>query len=177
MVAERIQFGSLPQTRSQTLLALFAHEEKAEEFVARLNSLGFEPGTPTIIGVALGEPPKRLPLPPHLKAPHTTRFTLIGVAFGGFLALLLSLILYRIDFLHLSLLEAMLIHTFALMILGGVIGGAAGAIYASIQAQKMMTTLPPQSTDGALVTLRVAVHLVPQCEAIAREMGAQKVIV
>lgn len=176
MVAERIQFSLLPQPRMQTLMALFSHELEVETFVTRLKSLGVELETPTIIGVALGEPPKRLP-PPHLKAPASTHFTMVGMGVGSCLALLLSLILYWTNFLHLSLVEAMLIHTVALIILGGVIGGAMGAIYASTQAQKMMTTLPPQNTEGVLITLKIPSHLIPQGEALARELGAKKVIV
>ena len=176
MVAERIQFSPLPQTRYQTLTALFAHEAEADGFVARLTSLSIEPRAVTIIGVALGEPPKRMTGPLNAGPLNSSRYTTKGILLGGLVALILGLILYGTNFLRLSFLEALFIHTLALVILGGVIGGAIGAILASVQAQNIVTTLPPQNTEGFLVTVKMPPHLIPQGEALARELGAKKVI-
>lgn len=175
MVAERIQFSPLPQSRYQTLTALFAQEAEAEGFVARLASFQIEPRAVTIIGVALGELPKRRNGPLHTGL-NASRYTTKGIVLGCLVALLLGLILYSMNFLRLSFLEAMFIHTLALIILGGVIGGAIGAILASVQAQNIITTLPPQNTEGFLVTIKMPSHLISQGEALARELGAKKVI-
>jgi uncharacterized membrane protein YsdA (DUF1294 family) len=176
MVAERINLSDFSPARQQTLLALFAQEEAAETFVARLRELEIEPRDVTLIGVALGEPPKRLTALPYTKAPNTSRYTTIGILGGGFIALLIGLTLYVADFLHLSFLEAMLIHTLALILLGGVIGGAVGAILASVEARHTVTTLPPQTTDGFLVVVKTPSYLAVQCETLARELGAKKVM-
>ncbi len=174
MIAERIKFDPLPLTREQTLTALFAEEAQVEEFIARLGALGIATQAVTVIGVALGEPPKRLNL--TAKPPNLSRYTKKGGIIGILVALLLGAILYGTNFLHLSLLEALLIHTLALVILGSVIGAAIGAILASVQAQDTVTTLPPQNTEGFLVTSKMSVLLVPQGEALARAAGAKKVI-
>ncbi len=176
MVAERIQFSPLPQARYQALTALFAHEAEAEGFVACLTSLNLEPRAVTIIGIALGAPPKRMNGPRNTGPLNSSRYTTKGILLGCLVALLLGLILYGTNFLRLSFLEALFIHTLALIILGGVIGGALGAILASVQAQNIVTTLPPQNTEGFLVTIKMPPHLIPQGEAIARELGAKKVI-
>ncbi len=176
MVAERIQFSPLPQTRYQTLTALFAHEAEAEEFVARLARLNIELRAVTIIGVALGEPPKRMNGPLHTGPLNSSRSTTKGIMFGCLVALLLGLLLYGTNFLRLSFLEALFIHTLALVILGGVIGGAIGAILASVQAQNIVTTLPPENTEGFLVTIKMPPQVIPQGQALARELGAKKVI-
>lgn len=176
MIAERIKFDPLLQSRHQTLTALFDHEEEANAFVARLKVFEIDARFVTIISVALGEPPKRITLNPQIKSQRAGQYTVRGIVFGCLIALLIGLILYAANFLQLSFLEALLIHTLALMILGGVIGGAIGAIIASVQAQKIETTLPPQHTEGFLVTLKLPSHLLPQGETIARELGAKKVI-
>lgn len=176
MVAERIQFSPLPQTRYQTLTALFAQEAEAEAFVARLASFNIEPRAVTIIGVALGEPPKRMNGLLNTRPLNSSSYTTTGILLGSLVALLLGLILYSTNFLRLSFLEALFIHTLSLIILGGVIGGAIGAILASVQAQNIVTTLPPQNTEGFLVTIKMPPHVVPQGEALARELGAKKVI-
>ncbi len=176
MVAERINFNPLPQSRYQTLTALFAQEAEAEGFVARLASFQIEPRAVTIIGVALGELPKRRNGPLHTGPLNASRYTTKGIVLGCLIALLLGLILYSTNFLRLSFLEAMFIHTLALIILGGVIGGAIGAILASVQAQNIVTTLPPQNTEGFLVTIKMPSHLISQGETLARELGAKKVI-
>ena len=176
MVAERINFSPLPQTRYQTLTALFAHEAEAEEFVTRLPSFNIEPRAVTIIGVALGEPLKRMNGPLNTGPLDSARYMTKGILLGSLVALLLGLILYSTNFLRLSFLEALFIHTLALIILGGVIGGAIGAILASVQAQNIVTTLPPQNTEGFLVTIKMPPHLISQGEALARELGAKKVI-
>lgn len=174
MIAERIKFDPIPQMREQTLTAFFAQETEVEDFIARLSALGIAAHATTVIGVALGEPPKRLTIAP--KPPHLTRYTKKGGTIGVLTALLLGTILYSTNFLHLSLLEALLVHTLALVILGGVIGAAIGAILASVQAQDGMKTLPPQNPEGFLVTSKMPVHLVPQGETLARAAGAKKVI-
>jgi uncharacterized integral membrane protein len=176
MVAERIQFSPLPHSRYQTLTVLFAQEAEVEDFVARLASFSIESHAVTIIGVALGEPPKRMTGPLSTEPLKTSRYTTKGILLGGLVALVLGLILYGTNFLRLSFLEALFIHTLALVILGGVIGGAIGAILASVQAQNIVTTLPPQNTEGFLVTIKMPPHLIPQGEALARELGAKKVI-
>ena len=176
MVAERLNFSPLPQACYQTLMALFAHEAEAEGFVARLISLNLEPRAVTIIGVALGEPPKRMSVTRNIGSLNASRYTTKGILLGCLVALLLGLILYGTNFLRLSFLEALFIHTLALVILGGVIGGAIGAILASVQAQNIVTTLPPQNTEGFLVTIKMPPHLIPQAEALAHELGAKKVI-
>lgn len=176
MIAERIKFDPLLQSRHQTLTVLFDHEEKANAFVARLKVFEIDVRFVTIIGVALGEPPKRISLNPQAKPQNTGQYTVRGIISGCLIALAIGLILYATNFLQLSFLEALLIHTLALMILGGVIGGAIGAILASVQAQKIETTLPPQHPEGFLVTLKLPSHLLPQGETIAREAGAKKVI-
>lgn len=95
---------------------------------------------------------------------------------GSFMALLLGMVLYAANFLQLSFLEALLVHTLALVILGGVIGGAIGAILASLQAQKTIASVSSQSTDGFIVIVKASPHLTVQCEVIARELGARKVL-
>jgi hypothetical protein len=174
MIAERIKFDSIPQMREQTLTAFFAQEMEADDFIARLSALGIAARAITVIGVALGEPPQRLTV--ATKPPHLTLYTKKGGIIGILVALLLGVALYSVDFLRLSLLEALLVHTLALVILGGVIGAAVGAILASVQVQDTTTTLPPPSTEGFLVTVKMPVHVVPQGEALARAAGAKKVI-
>ena len=174
MVAERIQLSHLPQARQQTLMAVFAEEQAAEGFVARLAGLDIEPDQISLIRVALGEVPTRIHLPAQPLALASSRASTIGIMVGGLLALLLGLLLYATNFLQLSLLEAFLVHTLALMILGGVIGGAAGAIWASVQAQKQAAMLLPQSTDGFIVIIKSPFHLIAQCEALSHELGAKK---
>lgn len=176
MIAERIKFDPLPLTREQTLTALFAAEADVEDFVARLGALDIATHAVTVIGVALGEPPRRLNPAANAKPPNLTRYTKKGGVIGILVASVVGATLYSTNFLHLSLLEALLIHTLALVILGGVIGAAVGAILASVQAQDTATTLPPQSTEGFLVTVRMPAHVVPQGEASARAAGAKKVI-
>ena len=176
MVAERFNFSPLPQARYQTLTALFVHEAEAEGFIAGLTSRKLEPSAVTIIGVALGEPPKRMSAASSQMSLNSSRYTTKGILVGGLIALVLGMILYGTNFLRLSFLEALLIHTLALVILGGVMGGAVGAILASVQAQNVATTLPPQNTEGFLVTIKMPSHYIPQGEALARELGAKKVI-
>ena len=174
MIAERIKFDPIPQMREQTLTAFFAREMEVEDFIARLSTLGIAAHAITVIGVALGEPPKRLTI--AAKPPQLTHYTKKGGIIGILAALLLGVTLYSIDFLHLSLLEALFVHTLALVILGGVIGAAIGAIIASVKVQDGMKTLPPQNPEGFLVTSKMPVHLVPQGEAFARAAGAKKII-
>ncbi len=174
MVAERIQLSHLPQASSQTLMAVFAQEAEAEVWVTRLAELEIEMAQVSVIRVALGDVPTRphFPLPPVSLI--SSRASTIGILLGCLIALLIGLILYATDFLQLSLVEALLVHTLALVILGGVMGGAVGAIWASAQAQKKAATLLPQSTDGFLVIIKTPPHLTAQCEALARELGARK---
>lgn len=174
MVAERLQLSHLPQMSSQTLMAVFAQESEAEALVTRLTELEIKPDQVSVIRVALGDVPTRLhfPLPPVSLL--SSRASTLGILLGCLLALLIGLILYATDFLQLSLVEALLVHTLALVILGGVIGGAVGAIWASAQAQKKAAILLPQSTDGFLVIIKTPLHLVAQCEVLARELGARK---
>ena len=177
MIAERIQYNSLsPTPRYQTLTALFADEAAAEELVNRLAFYNLEPHTATIIGVALGEPIQRLDTSRLNYSANATCHTTTGIFIGCVVGLLIGLILYGADFLHLSFLEAMLIHTLALIVLGGVIGGAAGTILASLRSQQYTVPLPPQHAEGFLVTIKIPSPFIPQGEAIARELGARKII-
>ncbi|MBL8208745.1 MAG: hypothetical protein JNM09_31225 [Blastocatellia bacterium] len=176
MIAERIKFDPLLQPRFQTLTVLFANEAEANEFVARIGVFDVAPHAVTMIGVALGFPPKRLPSSAHVKPPHLARYTQKGIVLGTLVALFIGSILYSLNFLQLSWLEAILVYTIALLILGGVIGGAIGAVLASLQTQNDAITLPPQNTEGFLVTIKIPSHLRPQGESLARELGAKKVI-
>lgn len=177
MIAERIQYNSLsPVPRYQTLTALFANEMAAEELVTRLTLYNLEPHTATIIGVALEKPVQGLDVSRLGYASNPTRQTTRGIFIGCLIGMLMGLLLYGADFLHLSFLEAMLIHTLALVVLGGVIGGAVGTILTSLRTQKLATPPPSQQTDGFLVTIKLPSHLYPQGEAIARELGAKKII-
>jgi hypothetical protein len=178
MVAERIQLSNLPQARHQSLMAVFVHEAEAEGLVARMAELGIEPREVSIIRVALGEAPKRhiIPAPSASSiSAISTRYSTRGIILGGFLALLLGVGLYAANFLQLSFLEALLVHTLALVILGGVIGGAVGAILASIQAQKASIALPSRDIDSFIVVIKAPPHLIAQAESQARELGARKV--
>lgn len=174
MVAERIQLSQLPQARYQTLMAVFAQETEAEELVRRVAELDIKFDQISVIRVALGDAPTRTHIPIQPIALLSSRYSTRGILIGCLIALFIGLSLYAANFLHLSFLEALLVHTLALVILGGVIGGAAGAIWASVQAQKKAATLLPQSTDGFIVIIKTPLHLITQCEALARELGAKK---
>lgn len=176
MVAERIQFSPVSQPRQQTVLVMFAEESAAERWVARLAELNIEAEQMSVLRVALGTVPTRIPPTTPSTALLSSQYVTVGILAGCGIAFLLGLLLYATNFLQLSLLEALLVHTLALMILGGVLGGAAGAIYASAQAQKQAALLLPQSTDGFIVVMKVAPHCTAQCEALAREFGARKVL-
>lgn len=174
MVAERIQLSQLPHARQQTLLALFAEESAAESLVARLAECEVDMTQVSVLRIALGHLPVRIPPTAPPVVTLSSRYATIGICLGCFVAFLLGLLLYATNFLQLSFLEALLVHTLALMILGGVIGGAIGAIWASVQAQKQAALLLPQSTDGFIVVMKVEPHLLARCEALARELGAHK---
>jgi uncharacterized integral membrane protein len=174
MVAERIQLNNLPQARHHMLMALFEQESAAEGLVTRLTALGLESGNLSFLRVALGEVPTQRSLP--VASASSAHYSFLGVICGSFIALLLGMVLYAANFLQLSFLEAMLVHTLALVILGGVLGGAVGAILASIQAQRTMTVLPSQSADSFIILIKSPPHLTAQCEAIAHELGARKVL-
>lgn len=174
MVAERIQLSNLPQSQHQTLMAVFAQEAEADRMVERLAGLNIEMEQVGVIRVALGTVPPSVTSPASPVPLVSSRYSTIGIILGCLIALLLGLILYATNFLQLSFLEAFLVHTLALVILGGVIGGAAGAIWASVVAQKKAITLLPQSPEGFIVVVKTPLHLLAQCESLARELGAKR---
>jgi hypothetical protein len=176
MVAERIKFEPLPQPRYTTLTVLFAHEAEVDRFVSQLADRNLSPQAVTIIGVALGEPPKRLATMANANTAHLKRYTQRGIVGGIVVALVVGVTLYRLNLWQLSFLESLLVYALALLTLGVVLGGATGAVLASLQTHDEVITLPPQNLEGFLVTLKIPSHLLPQGEALAREVGAKKLI-
>ena len=84
MVAERIQLSQVPQSRQQTLLAVFLEESAAETLVARLAQLEVEPASVSVLRVALGNLPTPIYLAAQPVALLSSRYATLGIFLGGF---------------------------------------------------------------------------------------------
>lgn len=167
--------------RTLTMIAVYEREEEANELLERLAALSVNTGEASLIRIAVNDNGSRrksvamlFPYPEHIQS--GTRSAAIGSIIGGLIAILISFALYSFNFLNLTLLEGLVAHTLALVVLGAVLGAAIGALMASSQIENNPPLPSPQATDGFLVFVRTPTRLAKEAETIARQLGAKEII-
>lgn len=178
MIAESFSRIDTSSPAQQTLFVLFDNELQAEALLKKLSEISITPEALTLLRIFLNEQPSRTKITRPVQTRHSpqlTRFTTAGGLIGGSLAILIGLLLNYSNFLSLSFIETIFIYFIALGILGTVLGGAIGAIWASYRTPKPQENLIPDHDDNYLVIIKTPLHLIRQCELLAKGLGAKSI--
>ncbi len=178
MVAERLRLSLPPQHSKQAVVAVLETEFAAQQLMERLRAIGVPMRDVTFLRIATSD--QSYQYKQHrqlsLSSPQNSKFTIVGAVIGFMVASFVGGFLFSTNFLFLSLIESLVVYFVALAVLGIVTGSSLGAMIGVYQSQKTESVpIPMQSIDGYLVSAKLLINQVAQCEAIAGELGAKKI--
>jgi hypothetical protein len=185
MTANIEQVGRAQRPEHLWMVALYDEEERTAELLVRLEALGVDAGEATIVRVALDEAAVReatlaADSDPAPSVSLRARHAVTGAIIGSSAALLIGVLLYGTRLIRLGFIEGMFAHAVASSVVGALFGaiiGAAIAVFGARGRSAAATSARPASNpSGFLVAVKLPPGLAEQAEAIARHLGAKKIL-
>lgn len=179
--------SGMPQTENQEhiwLVALYEHEERANELLDRLSAIGVDTSDATVVRVEIDDQLRRaryVSVNESALSP-LARSAVTGALFGGSLALLIGIVVYALGLFTLpgSVFAGLFNHVLAYVIIGAVLGALIGSSLSTAKQRKSPRKQLPQmrqpNSEGYLVAVKMPPFLAERAEEIARGLGAKEIL-
>jgi hypothetical protein len=163
------------------LVALYEHETRADELLARLTAIGVDTDEATTVRVEIDDQLRRARYTPRNESALSpvVRGAISGALLGGSFALLLGLSSYALGLFTMPV-TGLFNHTLACVLAGAAIGGLSGAGVISARQKKSsrmkLPKIPQPASEGYLVAVKMPPPLAERAEEIARGLGAKEIL-